>query len=68
MKACSLFPLFVVALLSGYGLSAACKQNEVQSEKVENSEKQAAELKRINSPTPLYPDEALVRQIVVPYI
>jgi TonB family protein len=63
MKACSLFSLFVFALLTGYGLSGARKQNAVQSQKPENSEKQTAQLKRINSPTPIYPDEALRKNV-----
>jgi TonB family protein len=59
MKTCRLFPLFMVALLSGYGLSASQKQNEAQLQKPEDSEEQAAHLKLIKSPTARYPDEAL---------
>ena len=55
--------LIVVALLLGCGTSAAQSQNEVQSQKPENNEKQAAQLKLIKSPTVLYPDEALKKNI-----
>jgi TonB family protein len=63
MKACRLVALFVVALLLGCGSSAAQSPNEAQSQKPENIEKQAAQLKLVKAPTPPYPEEALRKNI-----
>jgi len=54
--------LFVVMLLD-CGSSAAQSQNEVQSQKPENIEKQAAQLKLVKTPTAPYPEEALRKNI-----
>jgi TonB family protein len=63
MKACCLVALFVLALVLGCGSSAAQSQNEVQSQKPENTEKQAAQLKLVKAPTAPYPEEALKKNI-----
>lgn len=63
MKACCLVALFVVALLLDCGSSAAQSTNEAQSQKPENIDKQAAQLKLVKSLTVPYPEEALKKNI-----
>lgn len=63
MKTIRLLPVLVVILLPAPKFCAAQTQDETQSHKTENTEKQAAQLKRIKWPTVPYPDEALKKNI-----